>query len=82
MYYRELIRDIAFSFEVAPAESVAGGIEAAVNYGSGLLISVHEQGAGRLILNTMLIEEHLGTHPAAERLLRNMLRYGGHEDAP
>ena len=76
VYYRELIRDIAFNFEAPPAEAVAGGIEAAVNYGSGLLISVHEQGQGRLILNTLLIREHLGTHPAAERLLRNMLRYG------
>lgn len=75
VYYRELIRDLAFNFEVPPAEAVAGGIEAAVNYGSGLLISVHQQGAGRLILNTFLIRENLGSHPAAERLLRNMLRY-------
>ncbi|MCP4641087.1 MAG: glycoside hydrolase family 2 [bacterium] len=75
VYYREIIRDTAFVFDEPPAEAAAGGIEAAVNYSSGLLVSVHDSGAGRLVLNTLLIRENLGTHPAAERLLRNMLRY-------
>jgi hypothetical protein len=75
VFYRNLIRDLAFNFDVAPTEAVAGGIEAAVNYGSGLLISVHQQDAGRLILNTLLIRENLGSDPTAERLLRNMLRF-------
>ena len=75
VYYRELIRDTVFAFEQPPAEAVAGGINAALDYRSGLLVSVHRQGAGRMILNTLLIRENLGTHPAAERLLRNMLRY-------
>ena len=75
VYYREIIRDTAFTFDEPPAEAVVGGIEAAVNYGSGLLLSVHDHGKGRLILTTLLIREHLGTHPAAERLLRNILRY-------
>ncbi len=75
VFYRNLIRDLAFNFESAPEEAVAGGIEAAVNYGSGLLISVHRQDAGRLILNTLLIRENLGSDPTAERILRNMLRY-------
>ncbi len=28
-----------------------------------------------MILNTLLIGDQLGRHPAAERLLRNMLNY-------
>ena len=75
VYYREIIRDTAFAFDQPPAEAVAGGIEAAVNYSSGLLLSVHNHGSGRFILTTLLIRENLGAHPAAERLLRNMLRY-------
>jgi len=75
VFYREIIRDTAFIFDEPPAEAVVGGIEAAVNYSSGVLVSVHHSGAGRLIMNTLLIRENLGTHPVAERLLRNLLRY-------
>ena len=38
---------------------------------------VHRLGAGRFILNTLAIRENLGRHPAAERLLRNMLAIAG-----
>jgi hypothetical protein len=48
-------------------------------YSSGLLVAVHNLGAGRFILNTLFIRDNLGTHPAAERLLRNMLRYAGRD---
>ena len=41
----------------------------------GLLVSVHKLQAGRFLLNTLRIRENLGRDPAAERLLRNMLRY-------
>ena len=54
---------------------VAGAINTSIDYSAGLLISVHTLGAGRFILNTLRIRENLGNHPAAERLLRNMLRY-------
>ena len=39
------------------------------------LASVHAMGAGRFILNTLLIRETLGQNPVADRLLVNMLRY-------
>jgi hypothetical protein len=60
-------------------EAVCGGINAALGYSSGLFVAVHKLGAGRFVLNTLQIRENLGPHPAAERLLRNMLRYAGRE---
>jgi len=73
-FYRELIPDLVWTGQDAPAEAVAGAINTAQGYSSGLLVAVHALGAGRFVLNTLLLREHLGRHPAAERLLRNMLR--------
>ena len=41
----------------------------------GLTAAVYRLGKGRIILNTLRIRENLGSHPVAERLLRNMLIY-------
>ena len=41
--------------------------------------AVHDLGAGRFILNTLHIRDQLGQHPAAERLLRNMLRFAARD---
>lgn len=38
-------------------------------------MSVNKLGAGRFILNTLRVRENLDKHPAADRLLLNMLRY-------
>jgi hypothetical protein len=46
-----------------------------------LLISVYPLGSGRFVLNTMRIRDTLGQNPAAERLLRNMLRYAGQQSS-
>jgi hypothetical protein len=62
-----------------PAEAVAGAINASQDYESGLMVAVHEFGEGRIILNTLLIHENLGKHPAADRLLLNLLRYAANE---
>jgi hypothetical protein len=78
-YYREIIPDAAWIGQDLPAEAVAGGINASQGYSSGLYVAVYELGAGRLILNALRIRENLGSHPAAERLLRNMLRYGARD---
>ncbi len=74
-FYRELIPDALYSGQDAPQEAVAGAIKASQDYASGLMLAVHELGAGRVILSTMRILESLGAHPAAERLLRNLLRF-------
>jgi len=74
-FYREIIPDAVWMGQEPPYEAVAGAIKASQDYSSGLMVSVYPFGAGRFILNTLLIRENLGSHPAAERLLRNLLRY-------
>jgi len=74
-FYREVIPDTVLAGQDPPAEAVAGAIKASQDYSSGLMVAVHELRAGRFILNTLLIRENLGTNPAAERLLRNLLNY-------
>lgn len=58
-----------------PAEAVCGSIRTNSEYVSGLHVGVWNFGAGRFIVNTLRIRENLGSNPAAERLLRNMLTY-------
>ena len=74
-FYREIIPDNVLVGQDPPAEAVAGAIKASQDYSSGLMVAVYESGAGRFILNTLLIRENLGTNPVAERLLRNLLNY-------
>lgn len=74
-FYREIIPDTVLIGQDPPVEAVAGAIKASQDYSSGLMVAVFESGAGRFILNTLLIREHLGTNPVAERLLRNLLNY-------
>jgi len=80
-YYRELIPDDVWQDQDPAAEAVAGAIKASQDYASGLMVSVYTLGEGRFILNTLKVRESLETHPAAERLLRNMLRYAARDIA-
>ncbi|MBM4001099.1 MAG: hypothetical protein FJ297_16455 [Planctomycetes bacterium] len=73
--YRQIIPDSAWTGQDAPAEAVCGANDASIHYASGLMLSVHELGAGRFVLNSLRIREHLGTDPAADRLLANLIRY-------
>ncbi|MCX7428650.1 MAG: hypothetical protein NTW96_23870 [Planctomycetia bacterium] len=79
VYYRELISDAVWSGQDPPAEVVAGAIKTSQGYASGLTTAVYNLGAGRFVLNTLAIRENLGSHPAAERLLRNMLRHAARD---
>ncbi|MDO8301973.1 MAG: hypothetical protein Q7T18_01910, partial [Sedimentisphaerales bacterium] len=74
-YYREMLSPLAWVGQSTPAEAVAGAIHAQPSYSSGLQVAVYKLGQGNFILNTLQIRENLGKHPAAERLLRNMVRY-------
>ncbi len=78
-YYRELIPDALWMGQDPPAEAVAGAIKASQDYASGLMVAVYDFGAGRFVLNTLLIRDQLGRHPAAGRLLVNLLRYAGRD---
>jgi len=73
--YREVLPQVALPLGDEPAEVVAGAINGQLGYFSGSLVSVHQLGAGRVVLSTLLIRENLGRDPVAERLLRNMLNY-------
>lgn len=77
--YRQLIPDVAWTGQDAPAEAVCGANDASLNYAGGLMLSVHQLGAGRFILNALRIREHLGSDPAADRLLVNLLRYAARD---
>jgi hypothetical protein len=79
IFYRELISNDRWAGLDAPAETVAASINACFGYDSGTLVSVHELGAGRFILNTLAIRPNLGGVPPAERLLRNLLRYAARD---
>jgi hypothetical protein len=81
-FYREIIPDLVFMGQDPPAEAVAGAIKASQDYSSGLLLAAYDLGAGRFFLNTLLIRENLGTHPAADRLLLNLLRYAARDLSP
>ena len=81
-FYREIIPDTVLAGQDPPAEAVAGAIKASQDYSSGMMLAVYESGAGRFILNTLLIRENLGAHPVAERLLRNLLNYAASQSKP
>ncbi|MBX7259060.1 MAG: glycoside hydrolase family 2 [Candidatus Hydrogenedentes bacterium] len=73
-YYVGMLSDSVWQGQDAPAEAVAGAIKASQDYSSGLNLCVYRLGEGRFVLNTMRIAENLGTNPAAERLLRNLIK--------
>ena len=73
--YREVIPDYVYNLEATPTEAVAGANKTSQNYDAGLLVSVHEHGQGRFILNTLQLIENLGTSPVAERILRNLVTF-------
>jgi hypothetical protein len=78
-FYRELLSARVFTGLQPPLEAVSGALDTSEGYHSELLVSVHNLGEGRFILNSLKIRENLGQAPAAERLLRNMLKYAGRD---
>ncbi len=80
-FYRELIPDAAFAGIETPREAVAGAINAACGYSSGLFVATYTLGEGAFVVNALPVRESLGSHPAAERLLRNMLRWAAPDAA-
>ena len=79
-YYDQIIGHSFFTGQDAPEEVVCAAfapcaIGADGGYISGTMIATHRLGAGLFILNTLNIVEQVGKHPAAERLLMNLIRY-------
>jgi hypothetical protein len=76
-FYEDILRTKVLRGVQPPAEAVAGAIQASGGsaYQADLLVAVAPLGAGRFLLNSMIVRANLGGVPAAERLLRNMLNY-------
>jgi hypothetical protein len=79
-YYGPVITRQMFDGQDTPDDVAAAAF--AVGYcclggvASGLLVGAYRAGAGRFVLNTLRILENVGTHPASDRLLLNLVRYG------
>jgi hypothetical protein len=77
-YYGPLITREMFDGQETPGEVAAAAFAVGYccpgGYASGVLLGGYRFGAGRFVLNTFHILENLGTHPAADRLLVNLIQ--------
>lgn len=75
-YYRLVWPNVSL-IGASEGETVAGafgiGCIGEGGYWSGVDLAVHPFGKGKIIFNTLLIEEHVGSDPAADRLLLNLI---------
>lgn len=80
-YYGPVISSSLFDGLDAPddiaAAAFAVGYPCPDGYVSALMLASYPFGAGRFILNAFRIVENLDTHPAADRLMLNLIRYAG-----
>lgn len=80
-YYGDVIPRTMFSGQETPddvaAAAFAVGYPCPGGYTSGILIGAYRLGAGSFIINNCRVLENLGMHPAADRLLLNMIRHAG-----
>ena len=79
-YYGPVIPHDVFEGLDTPDETLAaafatGHHASPTGYACGLLIAAYRAGTGRLILSTLNVLENLDAHPAADRLLLNLIRY-------
>ena len=79
-YYGPIIPREMFEGLDTPEEAIAAGFATGSfnypdGYGAGLLIAAYRLGAGRVILSTPRLLANLDAHPAADRLLVNLIAY-------
>jgi hypothetical protein len=78
-YYGPVIPRHLFEGQAPPddvaAAAFAVGYSTLGGYTSGVLVGTYRLGAGRFVLNTLRVLENLDRHPAADRLLLNMIDY-------
>ncbi|MBN2577772.1 MAG: hypothetical protein JXB10_02185 [Pirellulales bacterium] len=81
-FYRDIIPDYRYWGQDLPEEAVAGAFRTSCpGHHSELMLSVYKLGQGHFILNALRIRQALGRDPAAESLLRNLLRYAARNAA-
>ncbi len=83
-YYGPMIPHYLFDGQATPADGAvaaafATGYNAPGGYASGILTASYQFGAGRFIVNTFPILENLDSHPAADRMLLNLVRHVGRD---
>jgi hypothetical protein len=80
-YYGLVIPHYLYDGQETPDEVVAAAFAVShtsrEGYASGLLLASYRFGAGRFTLNTIPILENLDRHPAADRLLINLINEAG-----
>jgi hypothetical protein len=78
-YYGPVIPHDLFDGQETPDEVVAAAFAAGYSkpggYASGILLGGYHFGEGRFLINTFPLLEHAGEHPAADRLLLNLVQY-------
>jgi hypothetical protein len=78
-YYGAVIPRYLFDGQETPVEVVAAafatGYPAPGGYASGILLASYRFGEGRFVVNTFPTLENVDTHPAADRLLLNLIDY-------
>jgi hypothetical protein len=77
-YYGQVWTHEVFDCAETPDEVVAAafavGYSCPGGYDSGIITAIYRHGAGRIIVNSMRVLEELDRHPAADRMLVNLLR--------
>jgi len=79
-YYGPVISHNFFEGQDTPDEVVAVAIALCHSappggYASGTMLGIYNFGAGKLIFNTLRVLENIDAHPAADRLLLNMIKH-------
>jgi len=79
-YYGPLIPRDVFDGQETPDDLAAAAFavghgDASGGYASGTLLGAYRFGEGRFILNTLPILDNLDAHPAADRLLLNLVNF-------
>ncbi len=78
-YYAPIIPQIVFEEQDTPDEVMAAAFASGYYaypraYGSSLLLVAYRHGPGRFMLNTFNLLENLDQHPAADRMMLNLVR--------
>jgi hypothetical protein len=80
--YRELLPLSAF-IDLDPGGEVISAAHLCTihpdQHRSGVLLSIHPHGEGRIILSAFRLIENLGLDPAADRMLLDLLRFAGQQ---
>jgi hypothetical protein len=77
-FYRDIISATVFRNLPSPVEAICGAIQTSggpEDYCSDLLVAEYPFAAGRVVLNSLNLEDNIGKVPAADRLLLNLINY-------